>query len=121
IGHPLPASLERMLWQPAHQHARFLYALPAYDSKDTQRIQLVLRTLAGQTTTLANCDCIQFAWSPDGNQVLYSTASAYTIVNIRNRSSFTITRAAGSIPYWSPDSRFLVLDGPHMLMLVHIA
>lgn len=121
VSHPLPASLERVLWQPAHQHAHFLYALPANDSKDTQRMQLVLRTLTGQTTTLASCDCIQFAWSPDGSQVLYSTASTYTIVNIRDLSSFTITGAAGSVPYWSPDSRFLVLDGPHMLMLVQIA
>ena len=84
-------------------------------------MQLILRTLTGQTTTLASCDCRQFAWSPDGNRVLYSTASTYTIVNIRDLSSFTITGVAGSIPYWSPDSRFLVLDGSHMLMLVQIA
>jgi Tol biopolymer transport system component len=120
IGHPLPASLERILWQPAHQHARFLYALPDHNSDDTHRMQLVQRTLAGQTTTLATCDCIQFAWSPDGNQVLYSTSSTYTIMNISDLSSFTITGVANSIPYWSPDSRFLVLDGPHTLMLVQI-
>jgi hypothetical protein len=121
VGHPLLASLERILWQPAHQHARFLYALPAYSNQDPQRMQLVLRTLTGQTTILASCDCIQFAWSPDGNQVLYSTESTYTIVNIRDHHSFTITGAAGSVPYWSPDSRFLVLDGLHILMLVQIA
>lgn len=120
-GHPLPASLERILWQPAHQHARFLYALPAENSQETHTVQLVLRTLTGQTTTLATCDCIQFAWSPDGNQVLYSTESTYTVVNIRGRSSFTITGATDSVPYWSPDSQFLVLDGPHTLMLVQIA
>ena len=121
VGHPLPASLERILWQPAHQHTRFLYALPDYSSQDPQRMQLVLRTLTGQTTMLASCDCIQFAWSPDGNQVLYSTKSTYTIVNIRDHHSFTITGATGSVPYWSPDSRFLVLDGLHILMLVQIA
>jgi hypothetical protein len=121
VGHPLPASLERILWQPAHQHAHFLSALPASNSKDTHSIQLVLRTLTGQTTTLATCDCIQFAWSPNGNQVLYSTESTYTIVNIRDLSSLTITGVAGSVPYWSPDNRFLVLDGPHTLTLVQTA
>jgi Tol biopolymer transport system component len=120
-GHPLPASLERILWQPAHQHARFLYALPAANSQDTHRVQLVLRTLTGQTTTLATCDCIQFAWSPNGNQILYSTGSTDIVVNIRDHSSFTITGAADSVPYWSPDSQFLVLDGPHSLMLVQTA
>jgi hypothetical protein len=120
-GHPLPASLERILWQPAHQHAHFLYALPEKNSNDTHKIQLVMRTLAGQTTTVTTCDCTQFAWSPDGNHILYSAGSTYTIVNIKNLSSSTITGAADSVPYWSPDSRFLVLDGPHTLILVEVA
>jgi hypothetical protein len=36
-------------------------------------------------------------------------------------TSFNITGEDGSVPYWSPDSQFLLLDGTHGLMLVHIA
>jgi hypothetical protein len=120
-GHPLPATLERVLWQPSHQHARFLYALPSATTTDRSSIQLVIRTLSGQTAPLATCDCTQFAWSPDGNYVLYSTQSSDTVVNVSNHSSFTLPGMANSVPYWSPDSQFLLLDGPHVLLLVQIA
>ncbi|HEU5229891.1 MAG TPA: hypothetical protein VFU49_18880 [Ktedonobacteraceae bacterium] len=122
-GHPLAASLERILWQPAHQDASFLYAIPAPSQKpesNSQTVQLILGTTNGQTTTLATCDCIQFAWSPDGNRILYSTGSTYTIVNLSDHSSFDITGVGNSVPYWSPDGQFLLLDGPHTLTLVQV-
>jgi hypothetical protein len=36
-------------------------------------------------------------------------------------TSFNISGQDGNIPYWSPDSQFLLLDGIHTLTLVHIA
>ena len=120
-GHPLSASLERLLWQPAHGHTHVLYALPDTTGNTHQDIQLVLRSLDGQTTTIAHCACTQFAWSPDGNHILYSTGLDYIIVNILTHTSFTIRGAAESVPYWSPDSQFLVLDGVHKFILVKIA
>lgn len=147
-GHPLPASLERILWQPAHQDRSFLYAVAAPSTPSTSTppqtqqtshtppaistgalaatnasppiVQLLLRTLSGQTTTLATCACRQFAWSPDGNYVLYSTASTYTIINVRNHTSFNIAATPDSVPYWSPNSRFLLLDGMHTLELLDV-
>src|SRR5205823_4967180 len=70
-GHPLPASLERILWQPAHDDRSILYAISTPDQHKAQSplsIQLILSTLNGQTTTLTTCPCTQFAWSPDGNR-----------------------------------------------------
>ena len=125
-GHPLPATLERVLWQPAHQNPAILYAIvtSATQSQSTTStpisIQLVLRDPHGRTTTLATCHCTQFAWSPDGNSVLYTTGTAYTIFNIKDNSAFSISGEEGSVPYWSPDSQFLVLDGAHTLQLVRI-
>ncbi len=123
-GHPLPASLERVLWQPAHTHPNILYALSTSSTQafrdGTYKVQLTLRSPAGQTTTLANCTCSQFAWSPDGNAVLYSTGSSYTVLRLSDHSSFTIAGESGSVPYWSPDSQFLLLDGVHTLTLVTI-
>src|SRR6185312_6207647 len=82
-GHPLPASLERVLWQPAHPHPAILYAVIAPSSQSQSSssrdntVQLILRGSDSHTSTLATCSCTQFAWSPDGNSILYSTGSTY--------------------------------------------
>ncbi len=126
-GHPLPASLERVLWQPTHARPDILYAnpQPKRTTKDfesgTPAVQLILHSMDGQDTTLTQCACTQFAWSPDGNAVLYSTGSKYTLININDKSSFTITADSNSVPYWSPNGRFLLLDGIHTLQLVSVA
>ncbi len=126
-GHPLPATLERVLWQPAHQDPAILYA-NVTASTTTQSpsttaitIQLVLRDIHGHTNTITTCGCTQFAWSPDGNSILYSTGTSYTVLSIKDYSSFSITGEDGSVPYWSPDSKFILLDGLHTLQLVNVA
>lgn len=128
LGHPLPASLERILWQPAHQDHSFLYAaitssLSAQQGIGTNgpTVQLILSTVEGHTTTLTTCTCTQFAWSPDGNSILYSTGTTYTILNLQKATSWKITTEEGSVPYWSPDSQFLLLDGAHALQLLSVA
>jgi hypothetical protein len=122
-GHPLPASLERVLWQPEHNQPAILYAtaVSSRQASSAPNVQLILRTSDGDTRTLATCACQQFAWSPDGNYILYSAGSSYTVVNLKNNSSFNLVGEDRSVPYWSPDSQFLLLDGPHTLRLVRIA
>jgi hypothetical protein len=126
-GHPLPSSLERVLWQPAHLHPGILYAitkessLPDSSHKKVTSAKLILRDSHEQTRTIAVCNCTQFAWSPDGNSVLYTTGLQFTILNIEDLSSFSITGEFGSVPYWSPDSRFIILDGLHTLQLINVA
>jgi hypothetical protein len=148
-GHPLPASLERVLWQPSHSNPNILYAtatetigkVPSYLCKggsgavgsgdpcgrprgsDTTAmpVKLILRDSQEQSRTIAICSCTQFAWSPDGNFVLYSTGTQYTILKIKDLASFSVPGEFGSVPYWSPDSRFIILDGFHTLQLVNVA
>ncbi len=128
-GHPLPAALERVLWQPAHASALLLYAtltsisaaLPVHPNNATPRVQLKVRSAAGQETVLATCACTQFAWSPDGNTVLYSTGTQDTLVNVTGGSAFTFPVEGNSVPYWSPDSKFLLLDGSHTFQLVQLS
>jgi hypothetical protein len=125
-GHPLFASLERVLWQPAHEQPTILYAIVPSSSQGGSSdatpttIQLVVRDMHGHVTIIATCSCTQFAWSPDGEQILYSTGSSYSIYNLKERSSFSISGQEGSIPYWSPDSQFLLLDSSHALTLIDI-
>ena len=126
-GHPLFATLERALWQPAHQPPGILYAIesPAStqhgsSSNGSITVELLLNDLQGHTTTLAKCGCTQFAWSPDGNHLLYSNGPTFTIHNLIDGSSFSIEAEVGSIPYWSPDSQSLLLDGLHTLVLIKI-
>lgn len=120
-GHPLPATLERVLWQPAHQHPAILYAIvPANQAFNAppDTIQLLLRTPDGRTITLTSCTCTQFAWSPDGQHILYSSGSTYAVLNLDGSLLYSFPAEAGSVPYWSPDGQFLLLDGLHTLLLV---
>jgi hypothetical protein len=126
-GHPLFATLERALWQPTHQQPEILYALEPSASNQTASadtgpltVQLMLNDLHGHLTALASCTCTQFTWAPDGNHILYSTGSTYTILNLTWGSSFSISGEDGSVPYWSPDSQFLLLDGLHSLVLIDV-
>lgn len=120
-GHPLPASLERILWQPAHQNPAILFALAQTTPQNSpSSLLLVLRTAKGQTRTLTHCTCRQFAWSPDGNQILYSTDQGYTILNIQNGTHFSFNAEHEAIPYWSPNSQAILLDGLHTLTLVNL-
>lgn len=124
---PLPAALQRVLWQPQHaQQPSVLYARLATSSTSTTmatipEVQLMLHTFSGQEEAITTCTCVQFAWSPDGNKVLYSTGAKDTILDISTHTSFDIPVEGNSVPYWSPDSTFLLLDGVHTLQLVHIA
>lgn len=123
-GHPLPATLERLLWQPAHAHPLLLYATitpqPFAAHETAPAVQLVLDNGAGEITSIATCDCMQFAWSPDGNAILYSTGATYSIYNLATHSTFSFNGEAGGVPYWSPDSRFILLDGLHSLALINV-
>jgi len=127
-GHPLPATLERILWQPAHSHPLLLYTtiaifapqLPATNPV-TPAMQLVLDNGSGGTASIATCYCTQFAWSPDGNSILYSVGATYSIYNLATHDVFSFRGEDSSVPYWSPDSRFIVLDGLHTLALISIA
>ncbi len=126
-GHPLPATLERLLWQPAHAQPSLLYAVittatPAPSPGTmTPPVTLLLRDARGQTTPIATCTCTQFAWSPDGNSILYASDTTYTVISASTHVSFSFSAEDGSMPYWSPDSRFLLLDGLHSLALVSLA
>lgn len=124
-GHPLPSTLERLLWQPAHMHPALLYAVtPTTPVQSTYtaspQVQLLVRLADGTTKTLVTCQCNQFAWSPDGNTILYSTGTSYTLLNLTHATTFTIHGEAESIPYWSSDSTLLVLDGLHTLSLTSL-
>lgn len=119
-GHPLPASLERLLWQPAHQNPALLYAISEPSAGEQGLVGLVLREANGQIRLLADCACSQFSWSPDGNRVLYSTYEDYMVLNIQDGTSFHFATELNAVPYWSPDGRTLLLDGLHTLTLTRM-
>ncbi|GCE12759.1 hypothetical protein [Tengunoibacter tsumagoiensis] len=125
-GHPLIASLERILWRPHHQNQSYLYALPDSGSS-SHSIHLILADLTGQTTVIADCTCEQFSWSPDGKAVLYRSDSTYTFVTIpetltgHDLMSFSFSGEKEAAVYWSPDSHFLLLDGPHTLTVMNLS
>lgn len=123
-GHPLPAALERILWRPRHQNQSFVYTVSDGQGQATaptiEEYQLILSGVDGHTALLATCACTQFAWSPDGDHFLYTTGTDYVLLNVVSKLTFHVSGEDGSVPYWSPDGRFLVLEGPHTLQLVSI-
>lgn len=119
-GHPLPATLERVLWQPVQQQPALLYAIMS-TTKQNGPSELILRTANGESRVLADCGCRQFAWAPDGQRVLYSTDQGYTVLNVQTGTSFSFQAEHGAVPYWSPNSQTLLLDGLHTLTLVRMA
>ena len=122
-GHPLFAPLERALWQPAHEQPALLYAVESSTSTpgtDPIKVQLMLNDRHGHITAIASCACTQFAWAPDGNHILYSAGPAFTLLNLTDGSAYSISGEGGGVPYWSPDSQFLLLDGLHSLFLINI-
>lgn len=124
-GHPLPAGLERVLWQPQHQDTSLLYAQnvasqPTSPGRPTQ-VQLILRSQKGEQRVQATCACTQFAWSPDGNAILYTTGTSFTILPLNQQQAFTFHADQESTPSWSPDGRFLLLNSPRSLVLIDVA
>ena len=147
-GHPLPATVERILWRPQHQNQSFVYAVsdgqgqvaaPTMEGQQvnggqgpdrgkpyptaaptTGEYRLILRAMDGHMTQLATCACTQFAWSPDGDRFLYTTGTDYVILDVASKSAFHVSGEDGSVPYWSPDGQFLVLEGQHTLQLISI-
>ncbi|WP_376796000.1 TolB family protein [Thermogemmatispora sp.] len=120
-GHPLPATLERVLWQPRQAQPAFLYAASAEPNGSAARVALLLQRPTGEVQRLLTCSCQQFAWSSDGQHVLTRTADgSYLVLNLDGSLRLTIRAEADSVPYWSPDGRFLLLDGRHTLWLIDI-
>lgn len=123
-GHPLPAGLERVLWQPQHQDTNLLYAQSVASQSASPghpaHVQLILHSLQRGNRVLTTCACTQFAWSPTGNAVLYTTGSDFTILPLDQGHAFTFHADQESTPSWSPDGRFLLLNSPHNLVLVDI-
>ncbi|WP_146747101.1 TolB family protein [Thermogemmatispora tikiterensis] len=120
-GHPLPATLERVLWQPHQTQPSFLYAVSTAPNGSAKQVALLLQRPTGETRPLLTCSCQQFAWSSSGQQVLALTADGrYLIVNLDGSVRLSIRAESDSVPFWSPDGRFLLLDGRHTLWLVDV-
>ncbi|WP_322481263.1 hypothetical protein, partial [Thermogemmatispora sp.] len=120
-GHPLPATLERVLWQPRQSQPAFLYAVSALPDGSAAKVALLLQSATGKTYTLLTCSCQQFAWSSDGQHVLARTVDGhYLIISLDGTVRQTIQAEIDSVPFWSPDGRFLLLDGRHTLWLIDI-
>jgi hypothetical protein len=116
----LPGSNEpaRPLWQPTT--GSLLYAAAGPGPTDTQ---LLLRQSNGATRTLATiANLQQYAWSPDGNLLLARTSSDYRIYSGQDILRFAWDdHASVSLPFWSPDSRFILILEPDGLSLVDVA
>lgn len=122
--YPLPAAIERVMWQPQHTQPYFLYARAVSNTQTftaLPEVQLILHATNGREQVLTTCNCNQFAWAPDGNSILYSTGIQETLLNIKTLTSFSFPVEATSVPYWSPDGKYLLLDGTHSLQLVRIS
>jgi hypothetical protein len=115
------ASPARPLWQPGT--GRLLYAIAGASPNETT---LLLSDTSGHSQPLLTIARLQqYAWSPDGRLLLVQTMNAsttYQVYNTTGTLQFAWDDAAArSLPFWSPDSHFLLLVKPDGLALVNIA
>lgn len=113
-----PGYPARPLWQPGT--GALLYAV-ASAGPTPDVTTLVLRSSSGTVQPLlAVANLQQYAWSPDGHQLLVRTASEYRLYSASGaeRLAWSDTSAT-SLPFWSPDSRWLLILEPDHTTLVN--
>jgi hypothetical protein len=110
----------RPLWQPGT--GALLYAV-ASAGPAPGITTLVLRSSSGTTQPLLTIDHLQqYDWSPDGQHLLVRTASDYHIYSPGGAEQFSWSDLnATSLPFWSPDSRWLLIVEPDKATLVNVA
>jgi hypothetical protein len=112
-----PGYPARPLWQPGT--GALLYAV-ASAGPTPDVTTLVLRSSSGTVQPLLSvANLRQYAWSPDGHQLLVRTASEYRLYNASGMERFAWSdTSATSLPFWSPDSHWLlVLDPDHATLV----
>ena len=110
----------RPLWQPGT--GALLYAV-ASAGPAPGITTLVLRSSLGTAQPLLTIDHLQqYDWSPDGQHLLVRTASDYHIYSASGAEQFSWSdTSAASLPFWSPDSRWLLTLEPEQATLVNVA
>lgn len=96
----------------------------------TERDGLITVSITGEVTTLFTFELIpeyeyvsQYRWSPDETKIamwLWNTEQKNNVLAIFDSSSNSLTiydiyqGGYDSMPYWSPDGRFLLINGDFM-------
>jgi hypothetical protein len=113
-----PGYPARPLWQPGT--GALLYAV-ASAGPTPDVTTLVLRSSSGTVQPLlAVANLRQYAWSPDGQQLLVRTADEYRLYSASGSERFSWSdTSATSQPFWSPDSRWLLTLEPDHATLVN--
>src|SRR5579859_4126567 len=108
----------RPLWQPGTGALLYATSGPTPDAA-----RLLLRNSNGVTHTLLTvANLLQYAWSPDGRSLLARTASEYQVYSANGVERFAWSESsAASLPFWSPDSRFLLILDPDGAAFVNVA
>jgi hypothetical protein len=113
-----PGYPARPLWQPGT--GALLYAV-ASAGPTPDVTTLVLRSSSGTVRPLlAVANLRQYAWSPDGRQLLVRTASEYRLYSASGAERFAWSdTSATSLPFWSPDSHWLLVLEPDHATLIN--
>ncbi|HKD77950.1 MAG TPA: hypothetical protein VKB76_20755, partial [Ktedonobacterales bacterium] len=115
---PGDAWAARPLWQPGHR--AILYAIAGSASNSTT---LALTDLVGHSRTITTVAGLeQYSWSPDGSRLLMRTPRNYTIHSLDGKPDVTWTdEDITSLPWWSPDGRWILTRSATALTLVNTA
>jgi dipeptidyl aminopeptidase/acylaminoacyl peptidase len=111
----------RPLWQPGTD--RLVYAIAGAEQDTTT---LLLSDTSGHSQPLLTIAHLQqYAWSPDGRLLLVetqSTSHTYQVYNSEGALQFAwVDAAERSLPFWSPDSRMVLVLESDGLTLINIA
>ncbi len=114
-----PGYPARPLWQP--NTGALLYAF-ASAGPSPNVTTLVLRSSSGGVHALLTVSNLQqYAWSPDGQQLLVRTASQYQLYSASGVEQFAWSDTSPtSLPFWSPDSHKLLILEPDEATLVNV-
>jgi hypothetical protein len=106
----------RPLWRPNSD--QILYPVPGPEPDSSTLMLVSLSKTSKPVGTFRGVQ--QYCWSPDGKYILVRTGNNYHLYSPANESDIVWDDEEYSLPWWSPDSQWILTRSEHILKLIEV-